>query len=101
MGTTFQNCSVCYSLFGINSLTEYVTLAQCRFSQNGKSDFTVNGVKVDAAVQPFSYAYAHPQKNAEGDDFGGTAAAPKFSGPYHPAYGLQSYRAGRPGGKRP
>jgi len=56
-GTRLENCSVLYSLFGINSLTEYVTIRSCIFSQNGKSDLTIGGTPVTIEKQPFTYTY--------------------------------------------
>lgn len=48
VGTAFEYCRIGYSLFGINALTEYVTIKNCLFRRNGRSDVVINGVKQSA-----------------------------------------------------
>jgi hypothetical protein len=56
LGTKFEFCRIGYSLYGINSLTEYVTIIDCVFNKNGKSDVTIKGTKQEVAAKvPYSY----------------------------------------------
>jgi hypothetical protein len=55
LGTSFFFCNVTYSLFGINSLCSQICLKSCRFSQNGKAEFTVLGERQSVADAPFSW----------------------------------------------
>ncbi len=54
-GSLFRNCHIRYSLFGINSLTEFIVVDNCMFQKNGRADMTVKGVKYMAGTKPFSY----------------------------------------------
>ncbi len=47
VGTSFENCRVGFSLYGINALTDQIIIRDCRFRQNGRSDYAVNGESVD------------------------------------------------------
>ncbi|MFP4163233.1 MAG: hypothetical protein ACLFQB_04790 [Chitinispirillaceae bacterium] len=54
-GTLFRHCHIRYSLFGINSVTEFIVVDNCLFKQNGRADITVRGTKYMAGEEPFSY----------------------------------------------
>ncbi len=54
VGTSFEQCRVGYSLYGINSLTEQIIIRDCRFRQNGRSDFAVNGEVVEVGSGAFT-----------------------------------------------
>lgn len=56
VGTKFEFCRVGFSLYGINSLTEYFTAQDCLFRKNGKADVTIKGVKQELA-QGVPYTY--------------------------------------------
>lgn len=54
VGTSFEQCRVGYSLYGINSLTDQIIIRDCRFRQNGRSDFAVNGETIEVGEGLFS-----------------------------------------------
>lgn len=54
-GSLFRHCHIRYSLFGINSLTQFIVVDNCLFRQNGRADITVKGTKYMAGKEPFSY----------------------------------------------
>lgn len=54
VGTSFEQCRVEYSLYGINTLTEQIIVRDCRFRQNGRSDFAVNGEVVEVGEGAFT-----------------------------------------------
>lgn len=54
-GSLFRHCHIRYSLFGINSLTQFLVVDNCLFRQNGRADITVKGTKYMAGKEPFSY----------------------------------------------
>lgn len=54
-GSSLQRCQVRYSLFGINSLTGFITLDSCFFLQNGKSDLTIAGKEFVPVQGKLSY----------------------------------------------
>jgi hypothetical protein len=55
LGTLFYSCDVTYSLFGINSLCGQICLRSCRFSRNGRADYTVLGESQTITAAPFSW----------------------------------------------
>ncbi|MFC1476511.1 hypothetical protein ACFL5S_00945 [Fibrobacterota bacterium] len=57
----FEHCSIKYSLFGIKSLTQNITLTKCSFEQNGSADFTINEEKKEVS-RPF---YSFPSEEEE------------------------------------
>jgi hypothetical protein len=57
-GSTFKNCSVRYSLYGINSLTKFIAVDSCIFFQNGRSDLVIDGKKFENITPSFSYGTA-------------------------------------------
>jgi hypothetical protein len=58
-GSKLQFCHVKYSLFGINSLTKFITLESCMFVQNGKTDFVIEGKKQEPILSPYSFGVVH------------------------------------------
>ena len=52
----FEHCFIKYSLFGIKSLTQNITLKKCSFIQNGSSDFTINDEKQPVTRPLYSYS---------------------------------------------
>ncbi|MBD3419168.1 MAG: hypothetical protein GF398_03520 [Chitinivibrionales bacterium] len=57
LGTTFEHCCIYYSLFGINSLAQFIRIKECRFFRNGKSNLVINGQREDTGDnEPFSLA---------------------------------------------
>jgi hypothetical protein len=59
-GSTFKNCNVRYSLYGINSLTKFIAVDSCVFLQNGRSDLVIEGKKFENITPSFSYGTAPP-----------------------------------------
>jgi hypothetical protein len=56
VGSFMANCRIGYSMFGINALTEYITLKNIIFRQNGRADITIKGTKQQVyAGEPFDY----------------------------------------------
>ena len=45
-GSSFHHCAIRYSLYGINSLNDYVTVDSCYTFQNGKSDLVIRGSSI-------------------------------------------------------
>lgn len=60
-GSSLAFCKIRYSLYGINSLTRYVSLDSVEFARNGKSDFTIEGERQDVGKVPYSYSLLPPE----------------------------------------
>ena len=65
IGSTFSFATVMYSVFGINSLNKYIKLDKINFSNNGRSDFVIEG-KTQAVSSPF-FTYALTVDDARKD----------------------------------
>lgn len=57
-GTTLDWATIEYSLFGINSLTNYINIRNCYFKENGKTDLTISGEIIKPDQQPFTVAFS-------------------------------------------
>jgi len=56
VGTTLEHCRIAYSVYGINALTEYLTIRNCVFEGNAKTALTIKGDKQEVAKGvPHSY----------------------------------------------
>jgi len=56
IGTSFQDCSIKYSVYGIRAQTGHFKIVNAQFSSNGKADITVNGERLEPVPNvPFSY----------------------------------------------
>ncbi len=66
VATSFANCTIRYSVFGINSLTRYIRLDGVTFAQNGRADCTIDGIKQGVTALPFSYAVTVDDARSEG-----------------------------------
>jgi hypothetical protein len=64
-GACFRNCSINYSLYGINSLTKSITVETCSFIQNGKSDLTVEGNKYQNLTSDFAFNASAPDTSVK------------------------------------
>jgi hypothetical protein len=73
LGTTFDHCSIRYSLYGINSLSAFIYLIDCTFHKNGRSNCIIDGQPQDAGTAPFSFGTRRP-----------ALAAPAMAGPRSP-----------------
>ncbi len=61
VGTEFSHCTIRYSVYGIRSQTEYLKIADSRFSDNGKSDFSIREIRKEVERnRPFSYGNSQP-----------------------------------------
>jgi hypothetical protein len=60
VGTTFRNCSVEFSLYGLKSLTPYLVLDSCVFSHNAKGSFSIRSVEQSVSSGPYSYSAVRP-----------------------------------------
>ena len=56
LGSSLSNCRILYSVYGINSLTQYIRIDRCVFESNGRSDFVVAGENRSVGDSSFSYA---------------------------------------------
>ena len=56
LGSSLKNCSVCYTVYGINSLTRYIRIEQVIFRNNGRTDLTIEGKQHQVGDKPYSYA---------------------------------------------
>jgi hypothetical protein len=56
LGSSLKHCSVCYTVYGINSLTRYIRVEQVTFRNNGRTDLTVEGKQHQVSDKPYSYA---------------------------------------------
>ncbi|MBN2036168.1 MAG: hypothetical protein JW768_05445 [Chitinispirillaceae bacterium] len=56
LGSVLSHCLVRYTVYGINSHTRYIKIAQVMFSRNGRGDLTIEGMKHPVADRPYSYA---------------------------------------------
>jgi hypothetical protein len=56
LGSSLKNCSVCYTVYGINSLTRYIRVERVTFRNNGRTDLTIEGKQHQVSDKPYSYA---------------------------------------------
>jgi hypothetical protein len=56
LGSSLKHCRVCYTVYGINSLTRYIRIEQVIFSDNGRADLTIEGKQHQVGDKPYSYA---------------------------------------------
>jgi hypothetical protein len=56
IGTSLSNCKINYSVYGINSLTKYIMIANVVFRDNGRSDLTIEGTKHAVSAKPYSFS---------------------------------------------
>jgi hypothetical protein len=56
IGSSFAYSKLQYAVFGINSLTKYIKLEKTFFSNNGRSDISIEGKELATSSQPYSYA---------------------------------------------
>jgi hypothetical protein len=66
VGSRLTECIIKYSVFGINTDTKFIRIDKCCFSDNGKSDFVIEGKAQSIAGQPFSYALTVNDASAKG-----------------------------------
>ncbi len=56
LGSSFDRCTIRFSVYGIRSQTEHFKVNNSIFSSNGKADVTIKGERQDIASKtPFSY----------------------------------------------
>jgi hypothetical protein len=55
-GSVFSHCGVYYSLYGIDALTAFITIEQCRFRHNGRTDVVVRGKALIPDRELITYA---------------------------------------------
>lgn len=56
LGSSFDRCTIRFSVYGIRSQTEHFKVNNSIFSNNGKADMTIKGERQDITSQaPFSY----------------------------------------------
>ena len=56
LGSSFDRCTIRYSVYGIRSQTEHFKVINSIFSNNGKADMTIKGERQDInSHTPFSY----------------------------------------------
>jgi len=79
IGSIFRNCAIRYSLFGINALTEFITVDSCTFTQNGKSDLKIMGVQRTGAGGIISYVNSR-NKNVRKVLLDGPSESKKYVG---------------------
>ncbi len=56
IGTRFAHALIGYSVDGISSMTPFVKIDTCKFFQNGRASFSVEGEKQEDGSEPFSYS---------------------------------------------
>ena len=61
-GSTFKNCLVRYSLYGINSVTGFISVSNCTFYQNGKADLRVAGKRIVPFNGAITYNISSPSE---------------------------------------
>jgi hypothetical protein len=65
IGTDMQNFEVSYSVYGINTLTKFIRIANGIFHDNGRANLTIEGMPQTVTAGPFSYSLS--VKNAAVD----------------------------------
>jgi hypothetical protein len=56
IGTDLQHVEVCYSVYGINSLTRFIRLVDVVFKENGRANLTIEGQTQNVTDAPYSYS---------------------------------------------
>lgn len=56
LGSSLAHCSIRYTVYGVNSLSKYVKFDQVTFTENGRSDLTIEGTRQPVSDKPYSYA---------------------------------------------
>jgi hypothetical protein len=56
LGSSFKQCSIRYTVYGVNSLTRYIRIERMTFRNNGRSDLTIEGKQHQVSDKPYSYA---------------------------------------------
>jgi hypothetical protein len=65
IGTDLQNFEIAYSVYGINTLTKFIRIANGVFHDNGRANLTIEGMPQTVSAEPFSYSLS--VKNAAVD----------------------------------
>ena len=56
IGSDMQNFEIAYSVYGINTLTKFVRITNGVFRDNGRANFTIEGIPQTVTAGPFSYS---------------------------------------------
>ena len=56
LGTHFSYCTIFYSVYGINSTTEYFRIGPSIFQNNGRANLTIAGVEHEVGDEPYEYS---------------------------------------------
>ncbi len=56
IGTRISHAIIGYSVDGISSMTPFVKIDTCKFFQNGRASFSVEGEKREVGAEPYSYS---------------------------------------------
>lgn len=65
IGTDLQNFEITYSVYGINTMTKFIRIANGVFHDNGRANLTIEGMPQTVSTEPFSYSLS--VKNAAVD----------------------------------
>ncbi|MBD3420356.1 MAG: hypothetical protein GF398_09595 [Chitinivibrionales bacterium] len=66
IGTQMVYCAIIYSVDGIHSMTKFIRLTPCVLMNNGRANFTLEGIKQDVEDGPYEYALATGDPGAQG-----------------------------------
>jgi hypothetical protein len=66
IGTDLQNVEICYSVYGINSLTKYFKVTNGIFRDNGRANLTIEGKTCEITKMPFSYSVSVKDAKIDG-----------------------------------
>ena len=56
LGSSMANCTVRYSVYGVNSLTKYIMLDKASFQDNGRADCAIESRRLAGKDGPITYA---------------------------------------------
>jgi uncharacterized membrane protein len=62
IGTTLKNCNILFSVYGIRAQTEFFTIDNCIFSQNGKTNVSIKDSIITTSTEPFQYNITKPEQ---------------------------------------
>ena len=66
LGSVFACCKIRYSVYGITTLTKYVRFDRVTFSNNGRSDLSIEGKQQQVAQTPYIYALSIDDAKKDG-----------------------------------
>lgn len=64
--TVMEHCDISYTVYGLISDTKYIKLNPVSFKENGKSNFTISGVRQPVTEKPYCYVLSTKDATKDG-----------------------------------